>query len=130
MISGEWYATLQLSGWVTYALNATIVALYSFGAYAIGRRRGQVRSWRRREWLSATSFFVFCAITHFELAWIALDGGEYYVAPDGTANWWTIAALACKAISLAVLLWVLVVPPPPHDSQRKKWNWRGPRGRR
>lgn len=116
---------LALSGWVVYGLNALIVVLYLAGAIAVGRRRGRIREWEMRTWIAVFSFFVFCAITHFELAWIAIDSGEYYVNPNGSANSWLIFTLAGKAISLGACIWTMVVPPPPQPRRERKRRGRG-----
>ncbi len=93
-----------LSGWIFYFSNVVIVAGYAAASLAITRRKGLAKGFSWRVWLAGLSFFLFCGLTHVELAIHAFFNLRI-INLDGTVDWHMLAIHIPQAASIWLFLW-------------------------
>lgn len=119
-------AGVSVSAFLFYTSNLVIVSGYAFAAFLITKRAlGATLS--IRAWVAGISFFVFCGLSHLEMAYHSYMG-ESILRSDGSVSWHQLAIHIPQAF--AIWLFLLSMRPLLNEPQRgpfmklRCWWWR------
>jgi hypothetical protein len=117
---------VTVSAAVFYTANLVIVSGYLFAALTITRRLAVAKDLSWRAWFAGLSFFLFCGLTHTELAYHAYIGAQI-IHPDGSVDWHMQLIHVPQAVSIwGFLLSVRGVGPQPTSGPLlglRLWWW-------